>query len=241
MLLTLKNLQQQTFTMDIDPEITVKVLKERIEKEKGVDAYPVSSQKLIYAGKIMADEETINKYNIDEKKFVVVMVTKGNKPAATSAVPTPESVEKKETKEESKSEVVAESKEKVSDDKEAAPQKETETKPTDEEKTAEKEGSQMDTTTASSEVVASAGETGSSMVVGEDYNNMVQNIVDMGYERSQELFTGGTIQVSQQDKESIDKLKALGFPEHLVVQAYFACDKNENLAANFLLSQNFDD
>ena len=75
--------------------------------------------------------------------------------------------------------------EKVADEKEAVPPKETETKPTDDEKTEEKEGSQMDTTAASSETTAAAGETGSSMVVGEDYNKMVQNIVDMGYEKSQ--------------------------------------------------------
>jgi len=48
---------------------------------KGAD-FPVAGQKLIYAGKILEDETAISEYSIDEKKFVVVMVSK---PKVTSA------------------------------------------------------------------------------------------------------------------------------------------------------------
>lgn len=76
MLVTLKTLQQQTFKIDIDPDETVRALKEKIESEKGKDAFPVAGQKLIYAGKILNDDTALKEYKIDEKNFMVVMVTK---------------------------------------------------------------------------------------------------------------------------------------------------------------------
>nr|XP_012807665.1 UV excision repair protein RAD23 homolog A isoform X4 [Jaculus jaculus] len=85
--ITLKTLQQQTFKIRMEPDETVKVLKEKIEAEKGRDAFPVAGQKLIYAGKILSDDVPIRDYRIDEKNFVVVMVTKTKAGPGTSAPP----------------------------------------------------------------------------------------------------------------------------------------------------------
>lgn len=74
--ITLKTLQQQTFKIQIDEELTVRALKEKIEVEKGHDAYPITGLKLIYAGKILNDDVPLKEYKIEEKNFVVVMVTK---------------------------------------------------------------------------------------------------------------------------------------------------------------------
>jgi len=47
------------------------------------------------------------------------------------------------------------------------------------------------------------------------------------------------IQVTANEKEAIDRIVGMGFPEADVIQAFFACDKNEQLAIDFLLSDSF--
>ncbi|XP_030289885.1 RAD23 homolog A, nucleotide excision repair protein b isoform X2 [Sparus aurata] len=90
--ITLKTLQQQTFKIEIEAELTVKSLKEKIEEDRGKDAFPAAGQKLIYAGKILNDDTPLKEYKIDEKNFVVVMVTKPKAAPSPQAAsqPTPQ-------------------------------------------------------------------------------------------------------------------------------------------------------
>ncbi|XP_067416567.1 UV excision repair protein RAD23 homolog A [Emydura macquarii macquarii] len=360
--ITLKTLQQQTFKIRMEPEETVRVLKEKIEAEKGKEAFPVSGQKLIYAGKILSDDVAIKEYKIDEKNFVVVMVTKTK---SGSGAPAPQPGDAGPASAPEPAPAAGQTPAPAASADAVPPVAPSEEKPP-EELAAVKTPECTAGSVPSSGSVGRQDDAASTLVTGSEYETMLTEIMSMGYERErvvaalrasynnphravEYLLTGipGTseperapiqesqppeqpapegenpleflrdqpqfqnmrqviqqnpallpallqqlgqenpqllqqisqhqeqfiqmlneplgemadisdiegevgaigeeapqmnyIQVTPQEKEAIERLKALGFPESLVIQAYFACEKNENLAANFLLSQNFDD
>lgn len=63
--LNIKNLNNLTFSIEIELSETVGALKEKIEKEKGAD-YPAADQVLIYAGKILRDGSTLESCKIND-------------------------------------------------------------------------------------------------------------------------------------------------------------------------------
>ncbi|KAK9887582.1 hypothetical protein WA026_023467, partial [Henosepilachna vigintioctopunctata] len=166
MKITLKNLQQQTFVVDIEPTKTVKQLKQKIEQDKGKE-YPSDNQRLIYAGKILSDESPLSEYNIDEKKFIVVMVTKP-KP--------PEKVESGDGNTDQKSAQQAAPAPQIAQTQPAPPPVAS----VQEQPAATNAGAVQPPATAD---LSNAAE--SALLMGEEYETMVRNITDMGYARDQ--------------------------------------------------------
>lgn len=85
MKITFKDLKQNKFVIEAEPSQTIGSLKAKIQTEKG---WEVPQQKLIYSGKILQDANTIESYNIEEKGFIVCMVSKPKTaPSASKAAP----------------------------------------------------------------------------------------------------------------------------------------------------------
>ncbi|KAK1928003.1 ubiquitin-related domain-containing protein [Papiliotrema laurentii] len=61
MLVKVKTLTGKEVEIDVQPEWTISKVKERVEEKAGI---PPVQQRLIYGGKAMADEKTIQDYKI---------------------------------------------------------------------------------------------------------------------------------------------------------------------------------
>ena len=72
MLLTFKTLDHKIFKYEVSEEDTVDDVKTRIEEDFGSE----NIYKLIYSGKIMKDDQQLKSYRINERQFVVLMITK---------------------------------------------------------------------------------------------------------------------------------------------------------------------
>ncbi|KAJ5263804.1 hypothetical protein N7478_011409 [Penicillium angulare] len=83
MKLTFKDLKQEKFVIEVEPSETVRQVKEKIAEVKS--GYDAERTKVIYSGKILQDDKTVESYNIQEKDFLVCLPSKQPKAASSSS------------------------------------------------------------------------------------------------------------------------------------------------------------
>lgn len=301
MKIKIKTLTQKEFELEVDEADTVLSLKEKLKDHEG---FPVESQRLIYAGKILSDSTTLGEHGIRNGDALVVMSVK---PAPKQEAPKPEpeqrptgsAAETPNISTENATNVPSESgqvseplvkqltdmgfprSESVAALKAAmmnvdrAVEYLTHGIPDDLPMEMETSDGGPDILTEGTEIDDSVHENPLAFLMQqpeflqmralvqanpqslqpllEELGQANPDMLELINENQDAFFNiindtsplpGGnneglaaeqTIQVTPAESEAIERLMALGFDRYMVLEAYLACDKNEELAANYLV------
>ncbi|CAG8481814.1 13441_t:CDS:2 [Dentiscutata erythropus] len=180
MKITIKTLQQKQFHLEAEPEDTILTVKQKIEESQG---HAVSLQKLIFSGKVLDDGKALSSYNITEKDFLVVMVSKPPaKPNVSSS-----------SNSGSSSSIASTTTPQPNLTTSAPPPTVihppiapiTSTPSTQESEPAPTSTPASSTPTTNPQSIESHFGNESALLTGTDYTNAIQNIVEMGFDRDQ--------------------------------------------------------
>jgi len=89
MKLNVKTLKGTSFEIEASPEETVAGVKRIIETTQGQSVYPADNQLLIYQGKILKDDTTLESNKVAENSFLVIMLSKAKASSSGPSTATP--------------------------------------------------------------------------------------------------------------------------------------------------------
>ncbi|PAN25170.1 hypothetical protein PAHAL_4G281300 [Panicum hallii] len=89
MKLNVKTLKGTSFEIEASPEESVAGVKRIIETTQGQSVYPADNQLLIYQGKILKDDTTLESNKVAENSFLVIMLSKAKASSSGPSTATP--------------------------------------------------------------------------------------------------------------------------------------------------------
>uniref|UniRef100_A0A1I8NV08 UV excision repair protein RAD23 n=1 Tax=Stomoxys calcitrans TaxID=35570 RepID=A0A1I8NV08_STOCA len=230
MKLTIKTLDQKTFYVDFDESKTVWDLKAHLHKLPEVGVQP-ELQQLIYAGRVLDNDNVLKTYSIDERKFLVVMAKKVQAPAQAAKEPEKDAAKTASSKPSEQSASTASA---ASAPAPAASQPKTEEKPKEKETTPTAAAA---TATASSATTTSGGNSGSGSTTTTTTTGAASESTPARQEQSASnlLDIMDVSPTAAANESMVREIMSMGYPESDVRRALFASFNNPDRAIEYLI------
>lgn len=215
MKLTIKTLDQKTFYVEFDDAKTVWDLKAHLQKMPEVGVQP-DLQQLIYAGRVLDNENVLKMYSIDERKFLVVMAKK--MPAGTSAAAP-------QTAKAADPEITKTATSKPSEQSQASATAATASQPKTDEKPQEKEKEKPAATASASSASATTTTATATSEITTALPPGIGNVLDI-------LDISPTAAANE---SMVQEIMSMGYPESDVRRALLASFNNPDRAIEYLI------